>query len=275
MATGTTNRNGSNTKGKENHRSTGGRKQSKSRVGGGGGGGGGHTAAPKAHAAASPKASQSKRPGAASASQRSNGSTATERSKITTALASGGEKVRSAVKEHPLTATLTGAGLAGLAWLVYEGIKHDYPQAAYASSRQAMKSAGSGVSRAVTSATRSVSSGAEASYNAVANLWDEHPLAVGLGIVAAAVAAGLLLPSTRLEQQTVGRSAGKVVQRVESTAETLVQRGKRVARRALQEGSDAMTEEADRVGLTPEKLVRKVSRVAGRVREAVASSTDD
>jgi len=268
MATGTSSRNRSNTKDKENHRNTSG-KQSKSR------GGGGQSAASNAPAGASSKRSQVKRQSASSTPERSNRSAGTDRSKITAVLASRGEKLLSTVKEHPLTATLTGAGLAGLAWLVYEGIKHDYPQAAYASSREAVKSAGRGVSHAVASATHSVSSGAEASYNAVANLWDEHPLAVGLGIIAAAVAAGLLLPSTRIEEQTVGRSAGKVVQRVESTAGSLVQRGKRVARRALQEGSDAMSEEADRVGLTPEKLVRKVSRVAGRVREAVAHSTDD
>jgi hypothetical protein len=103
----------------------------------------------------------------------------------------------------------------------------------------------------------------------VSDLAENHTLALGLGLLAVGVAAAMMLPSTRLEQSAVGQRASKLMDRMKTAGGDLLAQGKELASKAVEEGITAATEEADLVGLTPQKLARKVKRVAGRIQDAV------
>lgn len=93
---------------------------------------------------------------------------------------------------------------------------------------------------------------------------EERPLAVGLGFLAIGVIAGMLLPSTRKEDELVGPTRDRLVNRSREVAEDAVDRGKQVARTAY----DTAAREAREQGLTPEVLKEKTRAVASQVKEA-------
>lgn len=93
---------------------------------------------------------------------------------------------------------------------------------------------------------------------------DEQPLAVGLGFLVIGVVAGMLLPSTRKEDELVGETRDRIVNRTREVAEEAVSRGKQVAQRAV----EVAKQEAQEQGLTPEALMQKTQAVASQVKEA-------
>jgi len=93
---------------------------------------------------------------------------------------------------------------------------------------------------------------------------DEQPLAVGLGFLAIGVLAGMLLPSTRKEDELVGATRDRLVNRTREAAEDAVNRGKHVARTAADVAKQEMREQ----GLTPEALKEKAQTMASRVSDA-------
>ena len=106
--------------------------------------------------------------------------------------------------------------------------------------------------------------GYEQSYQSIKHTAEERPLAVGLGFLAIGVVAGLLLPSTRKEDELVGPTRDRLVNRSREVAEDAVDRGKQVARAAY----DTAAREAREQGLTPEALKDKTKAVASQVKEA-------
>ena len=105
--------------------------------------------------------------------------------------------------------------------------------------------------------------------------WEQHPLIVGAGILAVGVAVGMLLPSTKAEKDLAGGPAGKLTKRLRSAGQELLEQGKEIAGKVVSETGDAVREVADREGLTPDKLARKVKRIAGRVKDAVANAIEE
>jgi hypothetical protein len=93
---------------------------------------------------------------------------------------------------------------------------------------------------------------------------DEQPLAVGLGFLAIGVLAGMLLPSTRKEDELVGPTRDRLVNRGREAAEDAVNRGKHVARTAM----DVAKQQAQEQGLTPEALKEKAQSMASQVKDA-------
>jgi ElaB/YqjD/DUF883 family membrane-anchored ribosome-binding protein len=93
---------------------------------------------------------------------------------------------------------------------------------------------------------------------------DEQPLAVGLGFLAIGVLAGMLLPSTRKEDELVGPTRDRVVNRTREAAQDAVHRGKVVAQKAV----DVAKQQAQEQGLTPEALMQKTQAVAAEVKHA-------
>ena len=98
--------------------------------------------------------------------------------------------------------------------------------------------------------------GYERSREAVATSWDEHPLTVGLVLLAAGVAAGMMLPTPK--SGAITRAAKGLTQRVTSTGEGLLES----ARELVSSSARAASREAKRQGLTADQITRKVKRVA-------------
>ena len=98
--------------------------------------------------------------------------------------------------------------------------------------------------------------GYQRSREAVATTWDEHPLTVGIALLAAGVAAGMMLPAPK--SGAISRAARGLTQRVASTGEELLES----ARELVTSSARAVSREAKRQGLTPDQISRKVKRVA-------------
>lgn len=113
----------------------------------------------------------------------------------------------------------------------------------------------------------SAAHGYEQGVDAFKRTADEHPLAVGVGFLALGVLAGILLPSTRKEDELMGTKRDELLHRTREAAEEAVERGKRVAAAA----TDAVKNEAQQQGLTPEALKEKVTRVAEQAKETTRS----
>lgn len=87
---------------------------------------------------------------------------------------------------------------------------------------------------------------------------EERPLALGAAAIALGVVAGLMIPSTRKEDELMGETRDRLVERAKEVGEDALEKGKQVAHVAV----DTLKEEAERQDLTPEKLAEKVRTVA-------------
>ena len=134
-----------------------------------------------------------------------------------------------------------------------------------------------GLSR-VGSALRSSASAARERYERgkqfAAENWHSHPLFIGGVALAAGAAAAMLLPPSSLEDTLMGKAADRVNDRLRQATGGLLGQGKGVLSRALTEAADTAAREAEREGLTPERLGRKVKHVVGQIRQAVAETVE-
>jgi len=80
---------------------------------------------------------------------------------------------------------------------------------------------------------------------------------------------------TTRERLLAGEHSSRLRNLARETGGELVGRGKRMATHAIRDGAAVALEEAERVGLTPERVVRKVKRIAQRVGETMGRVTDD
>jgi hypothetical protein len=87
---------------------------------------------------------------------------------------------------------------------------------------------------------------------------EERPLAIGAAALALGVVAGLLVPSTRKEDELMGETRDHLMDRAREVGEEALEKGKQVASVAV----DTLKEEAERQDLTPEKLAEKLRNVA-------------
>jgi len=87
---------------------------------------------------------------------------------------------------------------------------------------------------------------------------EERPLALGAAAIALGVVAGLMIPSTRKEDELMGETRDRLMERAKEVGGEALEKGKQVAHVAV----DTLKEEAERQDLTPEKLVEKVRTVA-------------
>jgi hypothetical protein len=70
--------------------------------------------------------------------------------------------------------------------------------------------------------------GYRASRKAVGNVWDEHPLASGLAVLAAGITLGMLLPATRRELNVIGRQSNALARRAKEAGSNVAHRGRRI-----------------------------------------------
>jgi ElaB/YqjD/DUF883 family membrane-anchored ribosome-binding protein len=75
-----------------------------------------------------------------------------------------------------------------------------------------------------------------------AGLAQENPLGLAIGAVAVGFLAGLVVPSTRVEDERLGPVADQVKDRVRETGQEALERGKQVAREAASSTAEAARE---------------------------------
>jgi len=100
----------------------------------------------------------------------------------------------------------------------------------------------------------------------VVGVAEENPIGLALGGLAAGFLAGMLLPSTKLEDQRVGPMADELKGKAKETAEEAVERGKevtsQVAEQAVETAKEAGREEAEALRASAVDNVQEVSEAA-------------
>jgi len=97
---------------------------------------------------------------------------------------------------------------------------------------------------------------------------DNYPLAVGFGFLAIGVLAGLALPHSRIEDETLGRKADDLKEKVRDQSRQVMESAKRAATAV----ASTATEEAQKQGLTPQNLSEKIQHVASETAKAAADA---
>jgi gas vesicle protein len=93
-----------------------------------------------------------------------------------------------------------------------------------------------------------------------AGIAQENPLGLAVGAVAVGFLAGLLVPSTRVEDDKLGPMADRVKEQAKETGQEALERGKQVA----QSAAETVSEEGQRHG---EQLADSAKENAGAVRQ--------
>jgi hypothetical protein len=99
---------------------------------------------------------------------------------------------------------------------------------------------------------------------------DQKPLAIGIAALAAGVATGLTVPSTRKENELMGETRDRLLDQAKGLGRDAVDKGKQVARVA----ADVARTEVERQGLTPSVIAEKVRAIGREAEEALKSEAD-
>ena len=84
----------------------------------------------------------------------------------------------------------------------------------------------------------------EVKYKArrAASVAQQNPLGLALGSVAVGVLAGMLIPSTRVEDEKLGEMSDNVIEKVKETGQEALEHGKQVAQDAVQSAQETAKE---------------------------------
>ena len=74
---------------------------------------------------------------------------------------------------------------------------------------------------------------------------EENPLGLAVGAVAVGFLAGMLIPSTRVEDEKMGSLSDDVIERAKETGQEALERGKQVAQDAAETAKDSGREHAE------------------------------
>jgi Protein of unknown function (DUF3618) len=91
----------------------------------------------------------------------------------------------------------------------------------------------------------------------------ENPLGLALGAVAVGFVGGLLLPSTRVEDEKLGPMADQVKDKAKETGQEAVERGKEVAQQAAQTAQEASREQAEGLKDSAQQKAQETREQAG------------
>jgi hypothetical protein len=80
-----------------------------------------------------------------------------------------------------------------------------------------------------------------------AGVAQENPLGLGIAAVAAGFLAGLLVPTTRMEDEKIGPVADQVKDKAKETGQEALERGKQVAEQATETAKEAGREQAEQL----------------------------
>jgi gas vesicle protein len=96
----------------------------------------------------------------------------------------------------------------------------------------------------------------------------ENPLGLALGSVAVGFLAGMLLPSTRVEDERLGEVSDQVTEKVKETVQEAGERGKQVAQQAAESAKATAQESAQQQA---EELKQSARQTAQEAKEEGAS----
>jgi hypothetical protein len=135
------------------------------------------------------------------------------------------------------------------------------------------------IRQTMTGGKSSIGRAAQDSYKrgreAARETWENNALALAAGALVAGATLGLLLPSTKQEHRLMGKWSDRFAGPAKDIGQNLLGQGKRIAGKVISEGYSATQEEAEKVGLTPNRIGKKVKRIASHVRDAVAKAVED
>jgi ElaB/YqjD/DUF883 family membrane-anchored ribosome-binding protein len=97
-----------------------------------------------------------------------------------------------------------------------------------------------------------------------AGVAQENPLGLAVGAAAAGFLLGMLVPSSRVEDEKLGPMADRVKEQAKETGQEALERGKEVAQSAAQSAADTVSEEGQKHG---EQLADSAKENAGAVRQ--------
>ena len=81
----------------------------------------------------------------------------------------------------------------------------------------------------------------------------ENPLGLAVGAVAVGFLAGMLIPSTRVEDEKLGAMSDDVIERAKETGQEALERGKQVAQDAAETAKESGREHADELKSTAQE----------------------
>jgi hypothetical protein len=140
--------------------------------------------------------------------------------------------------------------------------------------RDGLAKAGAAVRQGASAVGQVAADSAARSRDIAARGWDAYPLAFCGAALAVGIVAGLLLPSTKVEDTLMGKAADRVNGRVRKAATGLADKSKDLAGKAIGEAKAVAAAAAGDEGLTPTAIGQKAKRVAGRVKQAVAAAVE-
>ena len=82
---------------------------------------------------------------------------------------------------------------------------------------------------------------------------EENPLGLAVGAVAVGFLAGMLIPSTRVEDEKMGSLSDDVIERAKETGQEALERGKQVAQDAAETAKESGREHADELKTTAQQ----------------------
>jgi hypothetical protein len=97
-----------------------------------------------------------------------------------------------------------------------------------------------------------------------AGVAQENPLGLALGAAAVGFLAGMLVPSSRVEDEKLGPMADRVKEQAKETGQEALERGRDVAQSAAQSAADTVSEEGSKHG---EQLAESAKESAGAIRQ--------
>jgi ElaB/YqjD/DUF883 family membrane-anchored ribosome-binding protein len=80
-----------------------------------------------------------------------------------------------------------------------------------------------------------------------ASIAQENPLGLAIGAVAVGFVAGMLIPSTRVEDEKLGEASDSMIERAKETGQEALEHGKQVAQDAAQAAKESGQEHAQQV----------------------------
>jgi len=81
----------------------------------------------------------------------------------------------------------------------------------------------------------------------------DNPLGLAVGAVAVGFLAGMLIPSTRVEDEKLGAMSDDVIERAKETGQEALERGKQVAQDAAETAKESGREQADELKTTAQQ----------------------
>ena len=100
----------------------------------------------------------------------------------------------------------------------------------------------------------------------------QNPLGLAIGGAAVGFIAGLILPSSRIEDDKLGETSDQVMNRVKETGQEAIERGKTVAQDTLESAKDTAKESGKEQGKEVASSVKETAREIAPVGSSTTSS---